>query len=127
VSTPASASADSPSICSTLREAVRGSHQNCTEAPSGRAVVLLTVPMVLEMLTESVFMVVDIFVGRLGASAVATVGITESLMTVIPLAWAYPVGLGPRGVFIAVSVAFWTLALVSGVLFAKGSWKAKRV
>ena len=72
------------SAWSTLREAVRGSHQDYTQAPIGRAVVLLAVPMVLEMLMESVFMVVDIFfVGRLGAAAVATLGITESLMTVI--------------------------------------------
>jgi putative MATE family efflux protein len=77
-------SSPSQSAWSTLREAVRGSHQDYTEAPIGRAVVLLAVPMVLEMLMESVFMVVDIFfVGRLGAAAVATVGITESLMTVI--------------------------------------------
>jgi len=81
----------SASIWSTLREAVRGSHQDFTEAPIGRAVVLLSVPMVLEMVMESVFMVVDIFfVGRLGASAIATVGITESLLTVI---YAIAIGL----------------------------------
>ena len=40
----------SRSVWSTLREAVRGSHQDYTEAPIGRAVVLLAVPMVLEML-----------------------------------------------------------------------------
>ena len=47
----------------------------------------------------------------------------------IPLAWmlAYPVGLGPTGVFIAVSVAFSTLAVVSAWLFAKGNWKTKQV
>ena len=73
-----------PSIWATLREAVHGSHQDFTEAPVGRAVVLLSVPMVLEMLMESVFAVADIFfVGRLGADAVATVGITESLMTIV--------------------------------------------
>src|ERR687898_441041 len=80
-----------PGLWSTLREAVRGSHQDYTQAPVGRAVVLLSVPMVLEMLMESVFMVVDIFfVGRLGADAVATVGITESLMTIV---YAIAVGL----------------------------------
>lgn len=73
-----------PGLWATLREAVKGSHQDFTQAPVGRAVLLLAVPMVLEMLMESVFAVADIFfVGRLGADAVATVGITESLMTVV--------------------------------------------
>jgi len=72
------------SAWSTVREAIRGSHQDFTQAPIGRAVVLLAIPMVLEMLMESVFAVADIFfVGRLGADAVATVGITESLMTIM--------------------------------------------
>src|SRR6476619_6959134 len=75
---------DTPSIWATLSEAVRGSQRDLTRAPIGRAVVLLAVPMVLEMLMESVFAVADVFfVGRLGADAVATVGITESLMTII--------------------------------------------
>ena len=79
-----------PGLWATLREAVNGSHQDYTEAPVGRAVVLLAIPMVLEMLMESVFAVVDIFfVGRLGADAVATVGITEPLMTIV-----YAVGMG---------------------------------
>ena len=78
-------------VWATLREAVRGSHQDFTEVAVGRAVVLLAVPMVLEMIMESVFAVADIFfVGRLGATAVATVGITESLMTII---YALAIGL----------------------------------
>ena len=44
----------SPSVWETVKEAVRGSHQDYTEVPIGRAVVLLAVPMVLEMLMESV-------------------------------------------------------------------------
>src|SRR5687767_6795723 len=72
------------SVWSTLREAIRGSHQDYTEAPIGRAVVLLAVPMVLEMMMESIFLVVDVFfVGKLGADAITTVGVTESLMTII--------------------------------------------
>src|SRR6185295_11850268 len=68
----------------TVREALRGSDQDFTEGPIGRAVILLAVPMMLEMAMESIFAVSDVyFVGRLGADAVATVGITESLMTVL--------------------------------------------
>jgi len=85
VTTAATAEAADPSSAwSTIREAIRGSTADFTEIPIGRAVVLLAVPMVLEMLMESVFAVADVFfVGRLGADAVATVGITESLMTII--------------------------------------------
>ena len=47
----------------------------------------------------------------------------------LPLAWtlAHPLGFGPTGVFIAVSVAFSTLAVVSAALFSRGTWKTKRV
>jgi putative MATE family efflux protein len=80
-----------PSAWATIKEALRGSHRDFTEASVGRAVILLAIPMVLEMLMESVFAVADIFfVGRLGAEAIATVGITESLMTTI---YAVAIGL----------------------------------
>ncbi|HKV71884.1 MAG TPA: MATE family efflux transporter [Gemmatimonadales bacterium] len=68
----------------TIREALRGSHQDYTAGPVGRAILLLAIPMVLEMLMESIFAVADVFwVSRLGPEAVATVGITESLLTLI--------------------------------------------
>ena len=68
----------------TLREALRGSQIDYTTAPVGRSVIMLAVPMVMEMAMESIFVVVDIFwVGRLGADAVATVGLTESMLTLI--------------------------------------------
>jgi MATE family, multidrug efflux pump len=68
----------------TLREAVRGSAIDYTTAPVGRAVIMLAVPMVLEMAMESIFAVVDVFwVAHLGADAVATVGLTESMLTMI--------------------------------------------
>ena len=73
-----------------VREALRGSHQNYTEGNLNRAILLLAIPMVLEMVLESLFAVVDVFfVGRLGANAVATVGLTESMLALV-----FAIGLG---------------------------------
>jgi putative MATE family efflux protein len=67
-----------------LVDAVRGTEQDYTVGPVGRAILLLAVPMVLETAMESIFAVVDVFfVSRVGSVAVATVGLTESLLTII--------------------------------------------
>jgi len=84
------AEAQQPSLWSSIREAVRGSHQDFTKGSLNRAILLLAIPMVLEMVLESLFAVVDVFwVGRVGANAVATVGLTESLMLLI-----FAIGMG---------------------------------
>ena len=68
----------------TLREGIHGSKIDYTTAPIGRAVLMLSIPMVLEMGMESVFAVADVFwVAHLGADAIATVGLTESMMVLI--------------------------------------------
>lgn len=67
-----------------LRDAVCGSSLDYTTAPIGRAIAMLAVPMMLEMVMESVFAVADVFwVAHLGADAVATVGLTESMLTLV--------------------------------------------
>ncbi len=75
-----------------VAESVSGNDQDYTEGKLSRAILLLSIPAVLEMIMESVFVIVDIyFVSKLGADAVATVGITESVVTII---YAIAIGLG---------------------------------
>lgn len=78
-------------LLSDLREAIRGSHQDYTEGPIRKGILLLAVPMVLETVMESIFAVVDIFfVSRLGPESMATVGLTEAMLTIL---YAVAIGL----------------------------------
>ncbi|HEU0175518.1 MAG TPA: MATE family efflux transporter [Blastocatellia bacterium] len=74
----------SPGFWATLRVAIRGSEQNFTEGGIGRAIFLLSVPMVLEMMMESLFGIVNVYwVAHLGKEQAAAVGVTESLLTIV--------------------------------------------
>jgi putative MATE family efflux protein len=78
------------SIWQELKSAIRGSEADYTQIGIGKAIFLLAVPMILELIMESTFAVVDIyFVGTLGASAVATVGLTETYLFLL-----YSIGMG---------------------------------
>ena len=138
-STPAEAGATTPQpgAWATLREAVRGSSLDYTTAPVGRAIVMLAVPMVMEMAMESIFVLADVFwVAHLGADAVATVGLTESMLTMIyTLAMGLSIGataivarrIGEQDPEGAASAAVQAIALgvvVSAVIGVAGAWYA---
>jgi putative MATE family efflux protein len=124
-----------------VKESIRGEvHHDFTEGPIGRAILLLAVPMVLEVVLESVFAVADIFwVSRLGPDAVASVGLTESLLTLV---YALAMGLGigatavvarrigekdPEGAARAAAQALLLAVLVSVVLGTAGALLAPRL
>lgn len=78
---PSSTALASRSIWQDLKDAIRGTEADYTQIGLKRAIFLLAVPMILELVMESTFAVADIyFVGKLGSSAVATVGLTETYL-----------------------------------------------
>ena len=125
------------SFWGSLKQAVGGAELDFTEGPLSRAVILLAVPMVLEMVMESVFAICDVFfVSRLGAEAVATVGLTESLLTVV---FSLAIGLGmgttamvarrigekrPEAAAIAAAQAVVAAIFASVILGIAGLWTA---
>jgi putative MATE family efflux protein len=119
-----------PSFWKTVREALRGSRQDYTEGPVGRSILLLAIPMVLETVLESVFAITDVFfVARLGEDAIATVGLTETMMTLVyTLAIGLSIGatatiarrIGEHNPDGAARAAVQTLALGLGVAIALG-------
>ena len=138
---PTAAGAESVSFWIIVKESVRGDvHHDFTEGPIGRAILLLAVPMVLEVALESIFAVADIFwVSHLGPDAVASVGVTESLLTMI---YALAMGLGigatavvarrigekdPEGAARAAAQALVLALLVSIVLGTIGALLAPRL
>lgn len=82
-------------VWAVLKEALTGGDRDLTSIGMRRAVVLLSIPMVLEMAMESLFALVDVFfVSRLGVAAVAVVGLTEGLMAIIySIAWGLGAGI----------------------------------
>ena len=113
-----------------VSDAMSGRDYDYTTGSMGRAVLLLAIPMVLEMGMESVFVIVDIFfVAQLGADAVATVGLTESVLTLL---YALAIGLsmgatalvarriGERDVDAARIVAVQTIWIAAGLSLAIG-------
>ena len=116
-----------------MRIALRDNEEDFTTGPIDRALGLLAIPMMLEMAMESVFAVVDIaFVSRLGTDAVAAVGITEALITVL---YGIAIGLGmgltamvsrrigarnPEGAAAVTGQSIWLGALISVVIGVTG-------
>src|SRR5574339_188841 len=71
-------------IYQTFKQSLNGEEQDYTQGSIRAVIVLLAIPMILELSLESVFAVVDMFfVGKLGSNAIQTVGLTESVITLV--------------------------------------------
>jgi putative MATE family efflux protein len=71
-------------VFSLIKQSLKGGEYDYTQGNIKTAIVLLAIPMILELSLESVFAVVDMFfVGKLGANAIATVGLTELSLTIV--------------------------------------------
>ena len=87
---PTSETTQPKTFWSDLRDTFRGMPMDSTQGNLGRAIVLLAIPMILEMLMQSIFGIVDIFfVGRISPDAVAAVGMTDSLLVLV-----FAIGMG---------------------------------
>jgi len=123
-----------------LHDAVVGTHQDFTEGSIGRAVFLLSVPMILEMVMESMFGIVDVFfVAKLGTDAVASVALTEGMLSIV---FGVAIGLSmattamvarrtgekdPRGAAVAAVQAVALGAAISVVIAIVGGLNAPRL
>ncbi|MBT8137809.1 MAG: MATE family efflux transporter [Gammaproteobacteria bacterium] len=123
-----------------LRDALRGTDEDHTRGLVRRSIILLAVPMMLEMAMEAVFAVTDIFfVAKLGSAAVAAVGMTEAVLTLV---YAVAIGLSAattamvarrigegdeHGAAIASAQALWIGAFVSGVIGIVGVTLAEQI
>lgn len=121
-------------------DALRGRGGDLRALPLGQAILFLAVPMVLEMAMESVFAVVDIFfVSRLGAEAVAAVGLTESLVAIVyTVAMGLSIGVtavvarrmgegDPERAGVATGQAILLGAVLALVMGGLGVWKAEEL
>ncbi|MBT8144506.1 MAG: MATE family efflux transporter, partial [Gammaproteobacteria bacterium] len=120
-------------ILQLFADSIRGTDEDHTRGPVRRSIALLAIPMMLEMLMEAIFAVTDIFfVARLGSAAVAAVGMTEAVLTLV---YAVAIGLSAattamvarrigegdsRGASVAAAQALWIGALVSALMGIAG-------
>ena len=90
-----SISSNKTSIFKLFKQAINGDVKDFTTGSIDKAIFLLAVPMVLEMVLESVFALVDIFfVNKIGSEASATVGLTEAALTILySVAWGLAMGI----------------------------------
>jgi len=129
-----------PNIYAVIKKSLNGEQMDYTQGSISRAVILLAIPMILELSLESVFALVDMFfVGKLGQNAIATVGLTESVLTLV---YSIAIGLStaataivarrtgeknPEGAAHAAAQSFIITGVVSVIIGAAGIFFAANI